>query len=50
MGTANARIVRAVHRYGYSEREVADFLELHYATVSQLANRPCYKKQDPKSV
>ena len=36
----NARIVQAVDRYGYSQREVADFLELHYATVSRLANRP----------
>jgi REP element-mobilizing transposase RayT len=35
----DARIVEAVHRYGYSQREVADFLELHYATVSRLANR-----------
>ena len=35
----NAQIVRAVHRYGYSQREVADFLDLHYATVSRLANR-----------
>jgi len=32
-------IVRAVHRYGYSQREVADVLDLHYATVSRLANR-----------
>jgi len=36
----DARIVRAVHRYGYSQREVADFLGLHYATLSRLANRP----------
>jgi len=35
----DARILRAVHRYGYSQREVADFLDLHYATVSELANR-----------
>jgi REP element-mobilizing transposase RayT len=32
-------IVRAVHRYGYSQREVADYLDLHYATLSRLANR-----------
>ena len=36
----DAVIVRAVHRYGYSQREVADFLDLHYATVSRLANMP----------
>jgi hypothetical protein len=46
MGTANARILQVVRRYGYSQREVADFLDLHYATVSRLANRLCYKKQD----
>ena len=34
----DALIVRAVHRYGYSQREVADFLGLHYATLSRLAN------------
>ncbi|MBI2358381.1 MAG: transposase [Deltaproteobacteria bacterium] len=34
----DALIVRAVHRYGYSQKEVADFLDLHYATVSRLAN------------
>ncbi len=33
-------IVQAVHRYGYSQREVADVLGLHYATVSRIANRP----------
>jgi transposase len=27
-----------VHRYGYSQRQVADHLSLHYATVSRLAN------------
>ena len=31
-------IVRAVHRYGYSQREVAEHLGLHHATVSRLAN------------
>ena len=35
----DARIVQAVHRYGYSRREVADFLDLHYAAVGRLANR-----------
>ena len=36
----DTRIVQAVHRYGYSQREVADSLHLHYATVSRLANEP----------
>jgi len=35
----DARILQAVNRYGYSQREVADCLGLHYATVSRLANR-----------
>ena len=25
----DARMVRAVHDYGYTEKEVADFLDLH---------------------
>jgi REP element-mobilizing transposase RayT len=36
----DAAIVQAVHRYGHSQREVAEFLGLHYATVSRIANRP----------
>ncbi|MCS6304379.1 MAG: helix-turn-helix domain-containing protein [Nitrospira sp.] len=31
--------VQAVHRYGYSQRKVADMLGLHYATISRIANR-----------
>jgi len=37
-GRRDGLIVRAVHRYGYSQREVAQHLGLHYATVSRLAN------------
>ncbi len=33
-------IVQAVNRYGYSQREVAEVLGLHYATVSRIAHRP----------
>lgn len=33
-------IVRAVERHGYSQREVADVVGLHYSTVSRVANRP----------
>ena len=39
MATANARIVHAGDRYGYSQRKVADFLDLHYATVSRLGKQ-----------
>jgi putative transposase len=35
----DALIVEAVYRYGYSQRQVADSLNLHYATVSRLANQ-----------
>ena len=35
----DARIGKAVHRYGYSQKQVADYLMLHYATVSRLANQ-----------
>ncbi len=36
----DAAVGQAVHRHGYSQREVADCLGLHYATVSRIANRP----------
>jgi hypothetical protein len=32
-------IAEAVGRWGYSEREVADYLMLHYSTVSRLITR-----------
>jgi putative transposase len=32
-------ITEAVKRWGYSEREVADYLKLHYSTVSRLIGR-----------
>jgi putative transposase len=35
----NAVIVRAVERHGYSQKEVADQVGLHYSTVSRVANR-----------
>lgn len=35
----DALIVRAVERHGYSQREVADTVGLHYSTVSRVANR-----------
>lgn len=34
----NGLIMRAVQRFGYSQKEVAEHLGLHYATVSRLAN------------
>lgn len=34
----NAGIKKAVVEYGYSQKEVADFLDLHYSTVSRIVN------------
>jgi len=36
----DALILGTIHRYGYSQREGADWLDLHYGTVIRLANRP----------
>jgi putative transposase len=33
------KIVEAVERYGYTQNEVADFLQMHYSTISRLVNR-----------
>ena len=33
------KIVEAVERYGYAQKAVADFLGMHYSTISRLANR-----------
>ncbi|MBT3879531.1 MAG: addiction module toxin RelE [Candidatus Scalindua sp.] len=33
------RITEAVYEYGYSQREVADHLGIHYSTVSRLLNK-----------
>jgi putative transposase len=34
------KIGEAVERYGYSEREVADYLKLHYSTISKILSSP----------
>jgi hypothetical protein len=33
-------IAEAIRKWGYSEREVADYLRLHYSTVSRLITGP----------
>ncbi|MGR3319397.1 MAG: REP-associated tyrosine transposase [Candidatus Anammoxibacter sp.] len=33
------KIVEAVNEYGYSQKEVADYLGIHYSTLSRLANK-----------
>ena len=35
---SDLRIADAVVRWGYSQREIADYLSLHYSTVSRLLN------------
>jgi hypothetical protein len=37
--TRDARILEAVDRHGYSQKAVADWLGLHYSTVSRLVNQ-----------
>jgi REP element-mobilizing transposase RayT len=34
----NKRIKEAVNRYGYSQKEVADYLGLYYTTISRIVN------------
>lgn len=34
----NRKIIEAVERYGYSQREISDFLGMHYTTVSRIMN------------
>ena len=35
----NKGIVEAVYEYGYSQREVADHIGMHYTTISRLLNK-----------
>lgn len=37
--TRDRAMIQAVHRYGYSQREVAEVVGLHYATVSRIVNK-----------
>jgi putative transposase len=32
----NKKILEAIERYGYSQKEVADYLKMHYSTISRL--------------
>jgi transposase len=43
-------VIKAVLMYGYSQKEVADYIGIHYSTVSKIVkkgggNKKC-KKQD----
>ena len=33
------KISETVERYGYSQKEVADYLKMHYSTISRLINK-----------
>jgi len=35
----NRKVVEAVERYRYSQQEVADYLGMHYSTISRIANK-----------
>jgi ribosome-binding protein aMBF1 (putative translation factor) len=35
---ARERIKEAIEKYGYSQKEVADYLNVHYSTVSRVVN------------
>jgi len=34
----NKHIKEAVNRHGYSQKEIADYLELYYTTISRIVN------------
>lgn len=36
--TRNMKIIEAVIRHGYSQKEVAEYLKMHYSTISRLIN------------
>ena len=35
----SSKAKEAVERYGYSQKEVADYLGIHYSTVSRMVNK-----------
>jgi transposase len=35
---ARERIKEAIEKYGYNQKEVADYLNVHYSTVSRAVN------------
>jgi putative transposase len=38
-GTRDEFVVQACMRYGYSQREIGDFLGVHYSSISRIVNR-----------
>ena len=43
---AGSKIREAVIDYGYSQKEVSEFLGVHYSTISRRVNKEDNKKQD----
>jgi hypothetical protein len=39
MGRRNQKVVEAVAGYGYTQREVADFLGLHFTSISRIMHK-----------
>lgn len=42
--TRDKKIAEAVERYGYSQKEVADYLKMHYSTISRLIKNETMSK------
>lgn len=38
------KIVEAIVRHGYSQKEVADYLKMHYSTISRLISKATISK------
>jgi putative transposase len=36
IGKRNGKIKEAVERYGYRQREIADYLEMHFTSISRI--------------
>jgi len=45
----NRGIYRAIHEHGYTLSEVARYLDLHYSTISRVANRIAVGKEQNKT-
>ncbi len=49
-GRRYRKIEEAVARHGYSQREVADYLGMHYSTLSKILAMPRFNRLLPKSI
>ena len=37
--TRNDTIIEAINKYGYSQKEIADYLEMHYKSISRTVSK-----------